>query len=318
MGEAGGSGLNRETKLTPSPGAWATHAALLVVQIAFASQAVESKVAMAPPALGGEGIFPESLAMARMLGGALFFHAFAFVRKLDAYAISRRDHVALLGLSIIGISANQTLFLVGLRSTTPFAAALLGATIPIFVAFFAVVFGRERLVGRTVIGLASCLFGVLFLTGVGSVDRGALFLVANSLGYAAYVVLSRDVILRVGAVRSIVWLFTYGALLFLPIGAPHLFSQAQTFTPRAWMYVAYIILMPTIVSYSLNAWALGRSSATLVAVYIYLQPIIAGPLAWVQLGQGVSKRALVAAVAILIGLGLVASRQPAVRVANSR
>lgn len=319
MGEAvGPNGLDREAKLTPSPGAWATHAALVLVQIAFASQAVESKVAMAPRAFGGEEIFPESLAMARMFGGALFFHAFAYARGMKAFAISRRDHVALLGLSIIGISANQTLYLLGLRWTTPFAASLLGATIPIFTAFFAVVFGRERLVGRTVAGLVCCLCGVLFLTGIGSIDRGAIFLALNSLSYAAYVVLSRDVILRVGAVRSVVWLFTYGALLFAPIGAPALISQVATFTPRGWMYIAYIVVMPTIVAYSFNAWALGRSSATLVAVYIYIQPLIAGTLAWVQLGQGISRRAAIAAVAIVAGLAMVASRQPAARTAHSR
>ena len=319
MDEADGpEGQDRGPKLTPSPGAWATHAALLLVQVAFASQAVEAKVAMAPRALGGEEIFPESLAMTRMLGGALFFHAFSYARGLHAFAISRRDHLALLGLSVIGISANQTLFLLGLRWTTPFAGSLLTATIPIFTAFFAVVFGREKLVGRTVLGLGFGLFGVLFLTGIGSVDRGAIFVALNSFGYAAYVVLSRNVIIRVGAVRSVVWLFTYGALMFAPIGAPALISQLPAITPRGWMYIAYILAMPTIIAYSFNAWALARSSATLVSVYIYLQPLIAGTLAWVQLGQGVSRRAAVAAVAIVAGLAVVASRQGAARGVSSR
>jgi drug/metabolite transporter (DMT)-like permease len=71
--------------------------------------------------------------------------------------------------------------------------------------------------------------------------------------------------------------------------------------------------VPTIVAYLLNAWALGRSSATLVTIYIYLQPLIAAVLAWAQLGLGISRRAGLAAVLILLGLGVVASRPAKVK-----
>lgn len=298
-------------KSSLSRGAWATHAALLLVQLAFASQAVEAKVAMLPRAAGGEEIFPEALAMIRMLGGALFFQAIAGTRATQGVAISRADHARLAGLSIIGIALNQTLFLLGLRWTTPFATSLLGATIPVFAAALAVLFGKERLSGRTVVGLILAMSGVLSLIGLGSLDRGAILVALNSLSYAAYVVLSRDVVVRVGALRSVAWIFTYAALMFAPIGARPMVAQLAVLTPRGWAFVLYILAMPTIVAYLLNAWALARSSATLVTIYIYLQPLIAAVLAWVQLGQGISRRAWLAALLILLGLGVVASRQPA-------
>jgi drug/metabolite transporter (DMT)-like permease len=305
------SGAIGAGKSTPGPGAWATHAALLVVQIAFASQAVEAKVAMMPRALGGEEIFPEALAMLRMMGGALFFQAIVRLRAPQEGQVSRSDHLKLVGLSVLGVAANQTLFLLGLRWTTPFAVSLLGATIPVFAATFAVLFGKERLVGRTVLGLILAVGGVLSLIGFGSVDRGAILVALNSASYAAYVVLSRDVVRRVGALRSMAWIFTYGGLLFLPLGFRPLVAQLPLVTPRGGALLAYILVMPTLVAYSFNAWALARSSATLVTAYIYLQPLLAGLLAWVQLGQGIRARAGVAAVLILVGLGIVASRQPA-------
>ena len=55
---------------------WATHAALIVVQVAFASQAVEAKVLMMPRAAGGEGLSAFAIAMTRMFTGALFFQAY--------------------------------------------------------------------------------------------------------------------------------------------------------------------------------------------------------------------------------------------------
>lgn len=301
-------GIGKSTRWS---GAWATHAALVLVQFAFASQAVEAKIAMLPRAQGGEEIFPEALAMLRMIGGAIFFQLVLRVRGPQEVAISRSDHLKLAGLSILGIAANQTLFLLGLRWTTPFSVSLLGATIPVFTAALAVVFGKEELSARTIAGVVIALSGVLSLIGVGSVDQGAILVAMNSLSYAAYVVLSRDVVLRVGALRSIAWVFTYGALLFVPIGALPLAHQVPHVTPRGWMYLAYILAMPTIVAYFLNAWALARSSATVVTVYIYLQPLIAAFLAWIQLGQGISPRAGMAAVLILFGLGIVTFRRRA-------
>jgi drug/metabolite transporter (DMT)-like permease len=305
-------------KSSPSRGAWGTHAALLLVQFAFASQAVEAKVAMLPRAQGGEEIFPEALAMIRMLGGALFFQAIVRTRATQGVAISRGDHARLAGLSVLGISLNQTLFLLGLRWTTPFSVSLLGATIPVFAAALAVLFRKERFSWRTLLGLALAMLGVLSLVGNGSLDRGAILVALNSLSYAAYVVLSRDVVLRVGALRTVAWIFTYGALMFAPLGVMPLLAQVPALTPRGWGYVAYILALPTIVAYLLNAWALGKSSATLVTIYIYLQPLIAAVLAWVQLGHGISSRAGVAAVLILVGLGVVATRQPARVVVDSR
>ena len=280
------------------------------MQFAFASQAVEAKLAMMPRALGGEEIFPEALAMIRMLGGALFFQALVRVWTPKSVTIARADHVRLAGLSILGIALNQTLFLMGLRWTTPFSGSLLGATIPIFAAGLAVLFGKEKLSWRTVAGLSLALLGVLSLIGNGSLDRGAILVALNSLSYAAYVVLSRDVVRRVGALRAIAWIFTYAALLFAPFGLRPMLTQVAVLTPRGWGFTLYILALPTITAYLLNAWALARSSATLVTVYIYLQPVIAAVLAWAQLGHGISRRAGLAAVLILAGLGIVASRQP--------
>jgi drug/metabolite transporter (DMT)-like permease len=252
------------------------------------------------------------------LGGALFFQAVIRARPPQGAAISRTDHARIAGLSILGIALNQTLFLLGLRWTSPFSTSVLGATIPVFAAALAVLFGKESLSWRTVVGLALAMLGVFSLIGNGSLDRGAILVALNSLSYAFYVVLSRDVVLRVGALRTVAWLFTYAAILFAPFGMRPMIAQLPALTTRGWMFAAYILLVPTIVAYLVNAWALGRSNATLVTIYIYMQPLIAGVLAWAQLGIGISSRAWIAAVLVLVGLGFVASRQPAKVRADSR
>jgi drug/metabolite transporter (DMT)-like permease len=301
-----------------APSTWTTHAALVVVQVAFASQAVEAKLAMLPRAEGGEEIFPEALAMARMIGGAIFFQVTLFfraeTRALDTsrnVGLSGKMHAKLALLAALGIAINQALFLAGLRVSTPFVVSLLGATIPVFTAALAVVFRKERASWRTGAGLVFALSGVLWLTGVGSLaahsgdaDKGAIIVSLNCLSYSAYVVFSRDVVKAIGAFRLMAWVFTYGALLFAPLGIPSLALAIPSLTSRGLVLLAYIIVVPTIVAYGLNAWALGRSTATMVTIYIYMQPLLAGVLARIQLGTSISSRAGVATVLILMGVAV--------------
>src|SRR6202011_5787616 len=120
--------------------------------------------------------------------------------------------------------------------------------------------------------LALC--GVLWLTGVRSLDWGAVVIALNCLAYSLYLVFSLRIIRRLGAMTVITWLFTWGALLFTPLGARALAAGCLSWSPRAWLLVAFVVALPTVVAYIANAWALGRSTPTLVTIYIYLQPLL--------------------------------------------
>jgi drug/metabolite transporter (DMT)-like permease len=300
--------LRKRPDIARRPSSVAVHGALLVVQIAFAAGAVEGKLALNPFSSGGGGIEPLALAMARMSGAAIFFQAYARVTR-TLRPVARADHWRIAGLSLLGVVLNQTLFLVGLHLTTAFAAALLGATIPVFAAAFAVVFRIERPSLRTAIGLVLAITGVLWLTGIGSIDRGAIAIALNCLCYALYIVLSKRVVERVGALTVVTWLFTWGSLLMAPLGGRGLLAGLTEWGERSWMFVAFFVAFPTIVAYLANAWALARSGPTLVTVYIYLQPLLAALMQWVQLGEPIAARALAAAAFILAGVGLVATRR---------
>ena len=64
----------------------------------------------------------------------------------------------------------------------------------------------------------------------------------------------------------------------------------------------YIILVPTVGAYYLNAWALARVPPSTVAVYIYLQPLIAFALATLLLDETLSWRAVIASGLIFAGV----------------
>ncbi len=265
---------------------------------------------------GGGGIDPVALAMTRMAGAAIFFLIFTRLRGALAKTTTR-DKLQIAGLSVIGISLNQTLFLVGLRQTSPTAAALLSVTIPVFTAAIAVAMRIERATAMLAVGLGLASVGVVWLTGIHAIDRGAAIVTVNSLCYSLYLVLSRRVIQRLGALTVVTWLFVFGAISFAPLGLPALASNVGAWNAKSIALDAYIVIVPTIVAYSFNAYALGRSTPSLVSIYVCMQPVLAALLAWVQLGQALTARLVVAAAFIVAGVGIVVTRNTNARGATT-
>jgi len=278
------------------------HLALLVTQVAFASLAVEGKLAMAPPC----SVSPLALAMTRILGGALVFAIIASASR-SPKVTSVRDRLRLAGLSIFGIVLNQALFLAGLSRTSPMSATLLVATIPIFTTAVAVLARKERLTVRSVLGIACALFGIATLSGFALPASGDALVLLNAMSFAVYVVFAKDVLERYGTWTSMAWVFGSGAVLFAPIGGVALAHDAPRWTREAIELVAFVVLVPTLLGYGLSAWALKRAKPTVVTIYVYIQPIIVAVLARIQLDQPVPARAIAASIFIFGGVAVVAT-----------
>ncbi|HVY45967.1 MAG TPA: DMT family transporter [Minicystis sp.] len=279
----------------------AVHVVLANVQVAFASLAVEGKIAM-----NRYGVSPAALAMTRIAGGAAVFMTLHLASGSPRLR-SIRDAAELALLAVFGIVLNQALFLAGLSRTQPMSATLLVATIPVFVASIAAATGREPLTRRTAAGIAVAFSGVFVLTGFAFPARGDLLVLLNALSYATYVVFAKGALERLGTATVVAWVFTFGAVLFAPFGGAALLREAPAWPAPALLLVGFIVLVPTVVAYSGSAWALERAPSTLVAVYVYLQPLVTATLAWIQLGTPPEARSGVAAGLILLGVTIVAT-----------
>jgi drug/metabolite transporter (DMT)-like permease len=124
------------------------------------------------------------------------------------------------------------------------------------------------------------------------------------------VVISKDVITRNGALKSIAWVFIFASLICVPVGFYSLSAvEISAVSPTVWFLVLYIALVATLLPYLLNAWALARVNPSIVAVYIYLQPLIGFFMAVVFLGEKVTGWTIFAAILIFSGVFLVTRKR---------
>lgn len=278
--------------------------ALVVVQLLFGGMPVFGKLAVAGFGAGG-------VAILRMAGGAIAFHALRAALRLPG--IPLRDQPAVILCAVLGISANQLLFLHGLARTSATHAALLTTTIPVLTMAVAALIGRERLDTRRVVGIGVALAGVVVLVAGRDPEGhaslvGDLMILANASVYAGYLVLSRDLLGRYAPLSVLPWLFTWGLVTALPFTGPPDLSGAST---GAWLAVTFVVLGPTIASYWLNLYALRTVSASVVALFVYLQPSIATVLAVPILGERPGARLFISAGITFAGVWLATRPTPA-------
>jgi len=285
----------------------APHLALLAVQILFGTWPIFGKIVL-------RSMSPTSLVACRLTGAAL---AFALLqRKLTPLLRMPVKDVLLLTLcSMMGIVGNQFLFVKGLSLTTVINATLLSTTIPVFALFVSILLGYDRLSVRRLIGITLAAAGVVYLVNPARADlssqttAGNLLIICNSLLYAMYIVFSKDLFERYGALNVITWMFLVGALFTVPVGIYSMrHENIGAIGAGVWLTMAIIIIFPTVGAYYLNAWALTKVASSTVAVYIYLQPLIAFGLAPVVLGEEWSWRTIIAGLLICAGVGVVTKR----------
>jgi drug/metabolite transporter (DMT)-like permease len=286
----------------PREPAWPVHAALLAAQTGFALFPIFGKFALAT-------LPPLVLAAIRVCAAALLLDLWR--RAAGAERIAPRDRPALFLYALLGVSINQVFFILGLNWSTAINTSILTATIPIFTLAAAVVLGRERLTGSGLAALLLAGAGALVLLQANRFDwhsrhlLGNLMLLANSLSYSFYLVLSRPLLARYRPLTVVAGLFLYGAPAIVLAAAPALTRfEPSRVTPASWWALAGVIVFPSVLSYLFNSWALARTPASTVAFYVFLQPLIASALAIAILGERLTPRTLVAGALILAGLAV--------------
>jgi len=298
-------------------GEFAAHAALAAVQVFFALFPVFGKLAFAG------GIYtPLAVGTARILFGAFTLGALALALHGAQALPPLRELPRIAVLSILGVAANMTLYLEGLKRSTAGNATLMICLIPVFTFSIAAALGHERFGARRVGGLLLALAGagVLVAGGAdlgGEHTLGNLLIAGNCAGYAAYLVLVRPLAQRHPPLAVIAWMFV-ASLPWLPLmlwrdhaarGAVE-FSLREVLLPqaasaKALLSLAFIVVFPTTLAYLFNVFALSRVRASTTAVYIYAQPLGTAIAAWYLLDERVTPLMGLSAALLFPGIWLV-------------
>lgn len=234
-------------------------------------------------------------------------------RARDRITLAHLGHAILTG-GLLLVSGTGLITLAQ-RSISTGLAALLGATVPLFLALFArAVFG-DRLSLRAWLGLGVGLVGIGILVDTGGGQIGAIVLaLAGSASWAAGSLRSRGAVRAprrplVGAALEMLG----AAVLFIPFGL--LLGEGAGLSLRgvpavAWIAFVYLVVAGSLVAYTAYSWLMRNAPTSLVGTFAYVNPVVAVALGWAVLGEAVDTRMALAGALVLGAVVLIITGRP--------
>jgi len=237
---------------------------------------------------------PVTLTMIRSGIAAVGFSILAVVRR-EKFRF-RKEHIGtILLLGFLAIPVNQFLFLTAMKYTTPTNAALFYSTTPALVLVLSSLMGLEKVGWKKGTGVLTAFAGVCMIIFEHGIDFGSEYLIGNLLlivavfAWAYYTVSGKAMIIHYGAINMSIATMLIGTIMFMPVGMIGLVDyDFSALTVAHWSGLLYLAIGTSVISYLLWYYALSRTTASKVAVFANLQPILTTILAWTLLGQTVT------------------------------
>ena len=223
-------------------------------------------------------------------------------RAIRPFRIQRGDLVWLVLSGLSGYGFYQLLYFEGLARTTPFASALLLATVPLWSAAIVAVLRIERIQAAQWLGILVSLAGIAWFMLSGrshasdlpadqALTTGQVILGdALSLGaagfFAVYGIVNKRLAARYTPVELMCYTLLVGTLALAPFGVAAMAQQDWSqVTWQVWLILLYSVLFPIYITYSIWNWAIGIRGVGYVTIYNYAVPILAGIVAWIAFGE---------------------------------
>ncbi|RAL40451.1 hypothetical protein DM860_006521 [Cuscuta australis] len=313
------------------------HAAMLALQFGYAGFHVVSRAAL------NMGMSKIVFPVYRNLLALLLLLPFAFfLEKKDRPPLSWKLAAQFFLLAIVGITANQGFYLVGLDNTSPTFASAIQNSVPAITFVLAALLRIETVrlnrkdgVGK-VAGTLFCVCGASVITlykgpviyspapplivatpapvmggdggGGKSWTLGCIFLIGHCLSWASWLVLQAPVLKKYPARLTVTsYQCFFGVIQFLIVAG---FCERD---PHAWLVhsgaelftVFYAGVVASGIAFAVQIWCIDRGGPVFVAVYQPVQTLVVALMASLALGEEFYLGGIIGAVLIIIGLYLV-------------
>jgi DME family drug/metabolite transporter len=260
--------------------------------------------------LYAEGVSFEALVAVRALVGWITVLLFALLtRGAGSLRVARRDLLFLVPLGLVGIGAFYLLYFYTVRESTVGTAAILLYSSPAFVTLLAWIFLKESLGASRILALA-LTFGGIFLVVV-AYDLGSLevtpFVLAtgllSGLTYGLYSIFGKPLTGRLGPATILSYALGFGTVLLVLAALPTLHTLIGL-SLGSYALLFMLAVVHTSLAFGLYTVGLKRLDAGQAAIVATVEPVVAGAIGVVLLGEPLTAPKLLGALLVLAGAAL--------------
>lgn len=251
------------------------HLAMVITVSCWAANLVAVKEALF-------GFSPMALTLVRAIAVAVVFGIlFLLLRDRSLLRLTRGQWLHFGVIAFFGVTLNQLLFINGVAYTNVPHAALIIAVEPVMVLVLSVLMRLEVLTALKFTGMAISLTGVGFLTygrpaqGSQAYWLGDAILMVEVVVFAYYTILMKEAVNQYDVVTLNTIVFGLGALLMVPFCARAVWRVNWFRVPlRAVLGLAFMTFFSCVIAYLLFSYALKGLTASRVAAFNYIEPVM--------------------------------------------
>jgi drug/metabolite transporter, DME family len=260
--------------------------------------------------LYAEGVSFEALVAVRAsIGWAAMLLFVLLTRGAGSLRVARRNLLFLLPLGVVGIGAFYLLYFFTVRESTVGTAAILLYSSPAFVALLALIFLKETLGLLRLLSLA-LTFGGIFLV-VGGYDPGALEVsllvlttgLLSGLTYGLYSILGKPIAGHLEPAVILSYALGFGSLLLVLAALPT-FDTLVGLSSNSYALLFMLAVVHTALAFGLYTAGLKRLDAGQAAIIATVEPVVAGAIGVVVLGEKLTALKVIGALLVLAGAAL--------------
>lgn len=229
-----------------------------------------------------------------------------------------KSNLSLLILSLLGTTVNLGFLFVGLKFTSVLDSTFISETSPIFVILASYIFLKDKITKKEIVGICITFLGTILIIIQPLLENGflaytnllgnILILLAN-ISWVGYVIISKKQLREnISPLTMAVSSFFIGFITFLPLavlenhGAKNLVAKIASIGFSTQLGVLYMALISGALAYYLFQKGQKSIESSEAAVFSYLQPIFATPLAIIWLKEKVSSGFTLGVIIMILGI----------------
>src|SRR5665647_2964402 len=281
--------------------------------VLFAVNGNVSKVALL------NGISSLELVSVRSAGTALILFGLTALRSPAALRVGRRELGFLALYGVTGIAMVQWLYFVAIQRMPVGIALLFEYTAPLMVALWVRFVQQQPVKSRLWLGLACALSGLAmvaqFWKGMTLDPIGLISALGAGAALACYYLMGEHGQRKRDPISLMAFSFGFSAILWaivspwteFPFGQlAHAIDLPGALPGSAplWVLVLWIIVLGTVTPFLLVLFAVARLGPARVGLIGMLEPVGAGIIAWVLLGESLTTIQIVGTLIVLVGIVL--------------
>jgi drug/metabolite transporter (DMT)-like permease len=195
-------------------------------------------------------------------------------------------------------------FHLSLTGTKVANATFIGNVAPILTVVGGALIFHERPSWRVWLALGLALVGAWIMAGMVAPVRvgfGDAFALSAAIAYASYLLLIKQLRLRLDAAAATLWSAAVSAVVLAAAASLHGEKMIPS-SPFGWMIVALLGFVTHATGQGLTSAAMGRAPVGLIALVLLAQPPFSALIAWSVLGESMTPQQIAGGAIILVAV----------------